>query len=233
MYADDLVIFSPSSLGLQRLLSICSKFGIDNDVKYNASKSHVMVIRCKEHSKLVFPDFYLCDKKLDICSETKYLGHFLTDDLSDDRDIYRQCRKLYAQGNTLVRKFHMCSRNVKVILFRAYCTPLYTAHLWYKYKKASLTRLTVAYNDVMRMLLRIPRNSSASRMFADVKTPACQAVIRNLVYKFMVRIDSSENHVIDVLVNPLRGSLRYASELRKQWLDCLMFRDREEDIALQ
>ena len=54
---------------------------IINDVKYNAKKSHVMIIRCKDHRRLVFPDFYLCGAKLDICKEVKYLGHFFTDDL--------------------------------------------------------------------------------------------------------------------------------------------------------
>ena len=31
-----------------------------------------------------------------------------------DLDIMRQCRQLYAQGNALARRFHMCSDNVKV-----------------------------------------------------------------------------------------------------------------------
>ena len=66
----------------------------------------------------------------------------------------------------------MCFRKVKVELFRAYCTPLYTAHLWSRYKKSSMKKLTVAYNDAMRMLLRIPRHSSVSKMFADVNIPA-------------------------------------------------------------
>ena len=52
MYADDLVIVSPSSTGLQSLLQICSNYGVDNDVKYNAKKSHVMIIRCKYHRRL-------------------------------------------------------------------------------------------------------------------------------------------------------------------------------------
>ena len=76
MYADYLVIISPSTAGLQSLLKICSDYGYDNDVKYNAKKSHVMIIRCKEHRRLVFPDFYLCGAKLNVCTEVMYLGHF-------------------------------------------------------------------------------------------------------------------------------------------------------------
>ena len=51
---------------------------------------------------------------------------------------------MYAQANILSRKFSMCTDGVKLSLFRAYCTPLYTAHLWSNYKKASLQKLHVA-----------------------------------------------------------------------------------------
>ncbi len=47
------------------------------------------------------------------CKETKYLGHFISDDLNDDRDIYRRCSKLYAQANIFLK----CS------LSKAFCTP--------------------------------------------------------------------------------------------------------------
>ena len=86
--------------------------------------------------------------------------------MSDDDDVKRQYCKLYGQANMLARKFHMCTDYVKVSLFRAYCTPLYTAHLWYKYSTAKMKKLQVAYNDAFRrILLRVPRWKSASHMF--------------------------------------------------------------------
>ena len=51
-------------------------------------------------------------------------GLAVTNDLSDDLDIERQRKQLYAQGNTILRKFHMCTINVKFTLFRTYCLPL-------------------------------------------------------------------------------------------------------------
>ena len=45
MYADDLVLISPSSAGLSQLLRECEKFGTRHDVKYNAKKSAVMIYR--------------------------------------------------------------------------------------------------------------------------------------------------------------------------------------------
>ncbi len=84
-----------------------------------------MIVKTKEDRQLVFPQFLLSGEVLNVCNKIKYLGHFCTDELNDDADIERQCRRLYAQSNTLVWKFHMCTPEVKVNLFRTYCSPLY------------------------------------------------------------------------------------------------------------
>ena len=55
MYADDLVVLSPSSAGLQQMLNICTEYGIENDIKYNASKSVVVICRTKEDKGQIFP----------------------------------------------------------------------------------------------------------------------------------------------------------------------------------
>ncbi len=156
-----------------------------------------------------------------MCSEVTYLGHVIVNDLSDDRDIYRQRRKLYAQANMLSLKFSIRSVSVKISLFRAYCTPLYTAYLWCCNKQDSIRKLTVAYNDSMRLLLRAPRSSSASHMFVSVGVPTCSAVLCNLMYRFMCRASESENDIIAVLANPLRSSVRFSSRLWNHWQTCL------------
>jgi hypothetical protein len=191
MYAEDLVIFMPYSGGLQMFLKICSEYGLESDARYNGIKSMVMIIRSKYDKDTVFPNFVLTDIPLSITAEVKYLGHFMTDDFRDDMDINRQCRKLYAQGNTLLRKFHMCTADVKVGLFRTFCTPLYTAQIWWNYRMYSIRKLNVAYNDIMRLLLRLPRYHSASQLFANIGVPNFQAVIRNLIFKFFTRLNKS------------------------------------------
>jgi len=39
MYADDLILLSPSILGLQDMLDVCCEFGADNDIIFNSRKS--------------------------------------------------------------------------------------------------------------------------------------------------------------------------------------------------
>ena len=88
MYADDLIIFSPCSAGLQQLLRICSQYGIDFNIKYNAKKSSIMIVRSKEDKKAVFPNCILSSNILLVCCEIKYLGHYISDDITDDKDIH-------------------------------------------------------------------------------------------------------------------------------------------------
>ncbi len=163
MYADDLVVLSPSSAGLQQLLNVCFVYDEEHDIKYNAAKSVIMICRTKEDKSLQFPVFKLSDNALYLCNKVKYLGHILTDQMTDD-DTYRQCRMLYAQANILLRKFGLCTKKVKLSLFRVHCTPPYTAHLWSNYNKVSFQKLQVAYNDTLRRLMKWPRWNSASEL---------------------------------------------------------------------
>jgi len=67
-------------------------------VKFNSIKSHVMIVKVIDDRKLCFPQFYLSVEVLNVCSVAKYLGHFCTDDLSDDKDI--------AVPNCMLREIH-------------------------------------------------------------------------------------------------------------------------------
>lgn len=82
-HADDLVIFSPYSAGLQQLLKVYSQYRKDYDIKFNSKQSHAMIVRDREDRKLVFPVFQLCNIPVMTCTQIKCLGHFLT-----DRDIF-------------------------------------------------------------------------------------------------------------------------------------------------
>ena len=54
-----------------------------------------------------------------------------------------------------------------------------------------MRKINVAYNNAFRMIMQLPRYCSASNMFAMCNVPSCQAVMRNLVYRFTIRVDRS------------------------------------------
>ena len=65
MYADDLVLLSPSATGLSILLSICSRCGIEYDVMYNSTKSNVLVFRSKLLKNVHVPEFEINNTAMD------------------------------------------------------------------------------------------------------------------------------------------------------------------------
>ncbi len=71
MYADDLIIFCSYSGGMEKILKICEKYGIEFDIKYNFMKSNIMIIRSKENKGVSFPTFYLKGEKLYVISYSK------------------------------------------------------------------------------------------------------------------------------------------------------------------
>ena len=127
MYADDLVLLSPSSKGLSELLQWCQCYGIQADIRYNCKKSVVMICNPTKDKSGHEPNFVLHDDVLPVKSKVKYLGHIISDTLTDDEDMARQRRSLYVQGNIISRRFTMCSPTVKTMLFRTYCTSIYGA----------------------------------------------------------------------------------------------------------
>ena len=140
IYADDICLVSPSRKGMQGLLDICNTYGEMFDVVFNSTKSHAMVVRAAADARLIYPSLFLGEKEIDYTNEVRYLGHIISDDMSDDGDIRRQIRALYARGNMLKRHFYNCSLDVKTIIFRAYGTSMYTAVIWCKYKVTSFTK---------------------------------------------------------------------------------------------
>ena len=110
--------------------------------------------------------------------KVKYLRHIICNDMSDDDVMMRQRRQLYAQGNVLLRRFRMCSLEVKNVLFRTFYTPMYTCQLWFRYTARSLHKLYAAYNNAFRMMHHLPTYCSASGMFTVNRVPNCAAVIR-------------------------------------------------------
>lgn len=93
-------------------------------------KSSILIVGMKDQKYIALPKFILYGDVLNVTNELKYQGHYLCSDLTDDRDMHPQLRKLYGQSNMLVRKFSMCSESVKIKLFQSFCSPLYMAQLW-------------------------------------------------------------------------------------------------------
>ena len=215
MYADDVVVLAPTAWALQALLNVCTDFGDSNDVRYNAAKSVVMVCRSRLLKDVVTPDFLLNGAKLKEVSSVKYLGHMISDDLTDDEDIVKATRQLYCQGNVLLRFFHMCNIEVKLRLFRTYCYQLYCMQLWRHYRAKSMQTLKIAYHNILKKFVGLSKFSSTSCTCVTFNIKSFGELMRGTVYTFECRLGRSQNNIVSAIQ---LSSLRYTSQLRKKWL---------------
>ena len=98
LFADDIVIFAPSAKGLQELLDVCSNFADTHKVVFNVSKSQCLIVHSRGGT-VSQPVFRLCSLALPYTDNYVYLGHVINSRLTDDADIMRQTRLLYARAN--------------------------------------------------------------------------------------------------------------------------------------
>nr|XP_037874597.1 uncharacterized protein LOC119630135 [Bombyx mori] len=137
----------------------------------------------------------------------KYLGHFVTSDLRDDADIERERRALSVRANMIARRFARCSRDVKITLFRAFCTSFYTCSLWVLYSQKQYSALRVQYNNAFRVLLGLPRFCSASGMFAEARVDCFFTTMRKRCTSLIGRVRVSPNSILKALTD--RYDCRY------------------------
>ena len=78
-----------------------------------------------------------------------------------------QLRKLNTIGNVPIRRFGGCSRVFKLELFRTHCSAFYTGTLLSTYAAATLKKIKVCHNGILRRLKGVPRWSSARTLFVN------------------------------------------------------------------
>ena len=77
-YADDLVLLSPSSHGMQKLLNECETCASKYGMKFNENKSVVLNPSAK---------LYLNGSLMKTAVSYTYLGHIINNNLNDNKDI--------------------------------------------------------------------------------------------------------------------------------------------------
>ena len=105
-------------------------------------------------------------------------------------------RLLYCRSNRLVRLFSKCSKTVLIELCRSFCTTFYSPYFWTQYKKATFSKLRVAYNNVYRKILGLCRRSIASKMFVTDNILNFEELMRKSIFAFTRRLSIFNNATI-------------------------------------
>lgn len=120
----------------------------------------------------------------------------LSSDLKDDANIERERRALSVRANMIARRFARCTTEVKITLFKAFCTSFYTSSLWVSYTRGQYNALRVQYNNAFRALMGLPRFCSASGMFAESQVDCFYSIMRKRCTSLLRRVRGSLNSIL-------------------------------------
>ena len=188
---------------------------------FNCKKTVCMHILPKWLKNFNVPNMYLNGAQLTWVHEQKYLGIIMTSTFTDNKDIIRQVRATYARGNALICKFRKCTDNVKVQLFKSFCSNFYCSSLWFNFTNATFNRLKVAYNNVFRSLMNISRRSSISAAFVNFGVNCFNTLIRKCITSLRQRVLCSDNVLIMSCLSCKFNS--YISNMSKQWNSLILW----------
>ena len=172
-----------------------------HDIVYNTTKTVCMLVWPKQSQGWYSTRVRLRNEELSFIQEFHYLGHVMTADCRDHKDIKKQFMRQNAVGNMLVRKFSFALIEAKILLFKSYCYPIYGCGLRHHSYKNSIRKLTVSFSDTFKRLINVPRYTSLSLAFATNSTDLINAVFCKFAYSLMRWVTVSPNSIVSATVN--------------------------------
>ena len=124
LYADDIVLLTPTRKAMQKLLYVCEEFGNDYCLKYNTDKSETIVFGDTSYNCNLF----LNNKRIKQVHKIKYLGHVM----QNDRYIFDMSSlidDIKIRSNVIHSKFHVLDLDSRIKIFNSQCNSFYGCQL--------------------------------------------------------------------------------------------------------
>ena len=147
------------------------------------------------------PRLYLDNQIVKLVDSHKYLGVIISEDLCDNKDICKSTRTLYARGNSIISNFRYCTEDVKVQLFKSFCSTIYCCHLWSDFSPDISRRIKSAYNRIFRILFNLYHRVSMPATLLKYGVLHFDILVRNSITGFIKRIESSDNIIIQNIIS--------------------------------
>ena len=198
VYADDIILLSPSQYGMQTLLNICSNFAIKFDLKYNVKKSFAM--RVGKRYKKACEYLKLDNEILQYVNEIKYLGVTIKSSTKFvvNFDIFK--RKFYRSFNAIYSKSKTNnSELVSVQLMQSYCLPM----IWYSIEALKPTKtVALSLDNSVNMALGKIFNTYDSNVINEIRLQLNIAntldINKDRSIKFLKKLILNDSKLIDL-----------------------------------
>jgi len=164
VYADDIILLSPSRSGLQQMVNICEKFSVDYKLKFSTNidirKSKT---KCIIFSKTVINDenvspIILNGMPLPYVNEVKHLGNILQSDnsMSKDSSMKRAC--FISKVHSLNQELYFADPFFVMKMYNIYSCSFHGSNLWDLFGR-DVNRLYSSWNMAVKVLFDLPRET--------------------------------------------------------------------------
>ena len=147
VYADDIVLLSPTITGMEEMLKISLDFSEKFHMKFNASKSQYIIFSPKGNSRKT-NGIFVGNRLIHSQSKVTHLGHIIYADLNSC-DLEGVTGAFYKQFNLFMRKFGHVPSAIKAKLFNTHCASFYGGSL---IPLAKVGKLQVLYRKALRQV---------------------------------------------------------------------------------
>ena len=124
MYADDLILISPTVGGLQSMLTVCTDYGHSFDIVFNAKKCMLMCVG--KHYTATGISVFIDNVAHTKVTLFKYLGVSFVADRELNVDVSYMKRRFYSSCNSILCKSKLAPEPVKLQLIKSFCLPYLT-----------------------------------------------------------------------------------------------------------
>ena len=114
------------------MLHTCKIYASSHGLVFNAAKTQLI---CFYHGYDIpfIPDIIFNGLKFKYLDEVTHLGHILSYNLDDKKDIIRAIKHMNRKANSILCTFSSLDPSVKCFLLKSYCLSLYGCSLWSLY----------------------------------------------------------------------------------------------------
>ena len=162
----------------------------------------------------------------------------MSDSSSINGDINTVRSKSYGDFNSLLRKFHFASTDVKLFLFKQFCTQFYGAELWFydKKSKSALLQFAIGYHKAIKKLLGVSTHESNHFVCQESSLFTFEHLLNKLKLFLILRVFNDPCAFIEKTLNFLVLSSVLLNEIRDIFIhnyeiELLFEQDREALIS--
>ena len=193
LYADDIILLSCSCRGLQKMVDICSEYGIHWDIKFNSAKSQCISFGgCQPCSFTVL----LNDSAVQWCNRLKYLGCYFNQ--SGTIDYSGSVQKFYGSFNNILSVLGRNRNEMSAVhLVHSYCVPslLYGCEIW-DLNSSDYHKMNVIWNNAFRKIFQCCWRESVSYLLYYCNVLPLPYIIDQRKILFWKKIRCSENRIV-------------------------------------